>query len=284
MRCMATLSHPRGRNDVNNEDGPICALAGEMLPPAGPLTDPNWDASELTELIKAWHSTESDTAARAAVIAHFEAEIRAQLNHTWEDCWRSIELLDSLQEAAHVANRWERDRQAWTRQYVGMVDGTARFRNIPTPTQSARTLRKLEDATTDLEAEMALDDPLILAKYVADGEALFARVTQLDVTQIRRPRLILEPLAHFTRPRGTTLFLASNPAVKIEILSCAADCVTAQVIAGALTRKTNQRLPSVGEEVILSPFGKPDFYPPPNYDVVPWTHQLDNQEEVSTDE
>lgn len=267
-----------------NEDGPTCALAGEMLPPAGPLTDPNWDASELTDLIKAWHAAASNTAVRAAVVARFEMEIRAQLNHTWEDCWRTLNLLDNLQEAPSVTHRWERDRRAWTRQYEGMMSGTARFRNVPTPTQSAKTLRRLEKATSNLDAEMALDDPLILAKYVADGEALSARVTQLDVTQVRRPLLTLEPFAHFTRPRGTTLFLASNPEVRIEILSCAGDCVTAQVTAGALTRKTNHRLPSVGEEVILSPFGKSDFYPSPNYEVVPWTHQIDDQEEESIDE
>lgn len=267
-----------------NEDGPACARAGEMLPPAGPLTDPNWDASELTELIKNWHAAGSDTAARATVMARYEVEIRAQLNHTWEDCWRSLELLDSLQEAPSVAHRWECDRRAWARHYEGMMDGTARFRNIPTPIQSARTLRRLEDSTSTLEAEMALDDPLIMAKYVADGEALFARVTQLDVTKIRRPLLTLEPLTQFTRPRGTPLFLAANPEVKIEILSCDGDCVTAQVTAGALTRKTNHRLPSIGEEIILSPFGNPAYYPPPNYDEVPWTHQLEDQEEEKEDE
>lgn len=267
-----------------NEDGPACARAGEMLPPAGPLTDPNWDASELTELIKEWHAAGADTAARGTVMARYEVEIRNQLNHTWEDCWRSLELLEGLQEAPSVVHRWECDRRTWARHYEGMMDGTARFRNIPTPVQSARTLRKLEDATSAIEAQMALDDPLILAKYVADGEALSARVIQLDVTQIRRPLLTLEPLTHFTRPRGTKLFFVTNPEVSVEILSCAGDCVTAQVTAGALTKKTSHRLPSVGEEVILSPFGKSTFYPSPNYDAVPWTHRLDDQQEESIDE
>lgn len=267
-----------------DEDGPTSARRGEELPPAGPLTDPHWDARKLTELISAWHAAGPDTVARDRVVEDLEEELRDQLNHTWNDCWRSLDLLGGLPEARSVTTRWETDRRAWTRHCQGIADGTARFRNIPTPTQSAKTLRRLEDATSQLDADMAFDDPLVMAGYVADGEALAARVVQLDVAQTRRPLLTMEPLSHFARPRGTVLFLASSPEVKIEIQGYAENYVTARVVAGALTKKTNHRLPSVGDEIILSPFGKADFYPPPKFDDVPWTHRLHDENAEMIDE
>ena len=37
-------------------DGPQAARAGEEAPPAGPDSDPNWDAETLTELVQEWHA------------------------------------------------------------------------------------------------------------------------------------------------------------------------------------------------------------------------------------
>lgn len=37
-------------------DGPAAARLGEQAPPAGPDSDPNWDAEVLAELIQSWHA------------------------------------------------------------------------------------------------------------------------------------------------------------------------------------------------------------------------------------
>ncbi len=262
-------------------DGPAAARQGEDSPPAGPLSDPNWDARKLSPLIDQWHAAKTDEA-QSAVFGELDAEIREQLDHTWEDCWRAIHLVNTLPEGDRVARRWERDRRAWTRHHLTMETGTARFRNIPTPVQSAKTLGVLEQATTELQAEMALDDPLVMAAYVASGEALSAKVISVDATrtipgprrQVRRPLVIFEPLLPFTRPAGTTLFLVSAPDVEFEILSATGDEVRAQVNKGAVSSSTLSRLPNPGDNVVLSPFTKSEFYPRPQYDDVPWTHRL----------
>lgn len=264
-------------------DGPIAARDGEKLPPAGPLSDPNWDASDLTSLVAQWHAAGSD-AAKSAVRAELEIEVRGQLAHTWADCWQALDIMCSLTEGDRVAHRWQQDRIAWTKHNHQMQADEARFRNVPTPVQSARTLRILERKTTELEAEMALDDPLVMAGYVAKGEALSARVTAVNDTrtipgpsgrrQVCRPLAVLEPLIPFTRPAGTKLFLASDPDVELEVISTTPEMVHAQVNSGAVSPNTLHRLPSIGDVVVLSPFGKSEFYPPPQYDGVPWTHQL----------
>ena len=267
-------------------DGAAAARAAEMLPPAGPLSDPNWDDRVLADLIDRWHAARTD-AARSSVRDELEAEIREQMIHTWGDCWHAHRLLTAFPEGNTVTRRWQRDRRAWTRHRSNVGAGTARFRNIPTPVQSARTLRLLEDATTDLEASMALDDPLVMVTYIASGEALSARVLSVDAARlirgprrrVNRPLITLEPLLPFTRPAGTALFLATAPEVELEVLSATPDVVLAQVNRGAVSRRTHNRLPSPGDEVVLSPFGHREFYPPPEYDEVPWTHCLPEPEE-----
>ena len=41
-------------------DGPQAARAGEASPPAGPDSDPNWDAETLAELIQEWHAADDE--------------------------------------------------------------------------------------------------------------------------------------------------------------------------------------------------------------------------------
>ncbi|MDB5621344.1 hypothetical protein [Tardiphaga sp.] len=266
-----------------NTTGANSAKRRERLPPAGPLSDPNWDADSLAKLNQDWHHATLGTA-RARVVARLEADIREQLDHTWMDCWHARELISSLPEANSVARRWDRDRNEWLNHYKRIETETAWFRNVPTPIHSARTLKKFEDATKELESDMALDDPLVLAKYVASGEAFPAKVLCLDVTRIRQPHLILEPLVHVVRPPGAKLFLTTNREVEIEILSCDANRITANVVSGACTKKTHSRLPLPGDEIILGPFGKPGFFPHLEFEEVPWTHQISDHTIEAEDE
>lgn len=262
-------------------DGVAAARMAEALPPAGPLSDPNWDERELAGLINQWRAARTDVDG-SVVRGEIDTQIREQLNHTWEDCWHAHRLLAALPEGNTVACRWQRDRKDWTRHRATVEAGTARFRNVPTPVQTARTLRFLEDATTDLKTDMALDDPLVMAAYVVSGEALSARVMNIDTDRmipgpkrpVCRPLMTLEPLMQFMRPAGTVLFLTSAPEVELEVLSATQDVVHVQVNRGALTRRTFDRLPNPGDNVLLSPFGKRAIYPPPQYDEVPWTHRL----------
>ncbi|MCC7363537.1 MAG: hypothetical protein IT303_04125 [Dehalococcoidia bacterium] len=264
-------------------DGPEAARVGEATPPAGPDSDPNWDAGVLAGLIQAWHGA-SGVAALSAVRCEIEDEIREQLTPAWTACWRALDRLASLPAADHVTSRWLRDRRSWTEHCDRVAQGRAYFRNIPTPVQAASRLRVLEACTEDLQREMAWDDPLVMAAVVASGEALAGRVVATDTERrtrnhngrsVRRPLITIEPAIEFTRPAGTTLFLSRHPNVKLEMLpSNGSQVIRAEVVKGANQRATIGLLPNLGDEVVLSPYGSPEFYQRSTVENVPWTHQL----------
>ena len=271
-------------------DGPQAAREGEASPPAGPDSDPNWDADVLAELIQDWHAA-NDQAAQSAVRRELEAEIREQLAPGWGDCWRALDCLESLPVADHVASRWEYDRRSWSKHCDRIAQGRAYFRNIPTPVQGAIRLKMLEDRTEELHREMAWDDSLVMAAEVASGEALAGRMVAADLQRrsqnangrrVRRPLIAIEPTIEFARPAGTTLFLSTAPGVRLEVLpSDASGLIRLEVLSGAVQNTTIGLLPNVGDEVILSPFGRSEFYRRPMVEEIPWTHQqiVDNPEE-----
>jgi hypothetical protein len=266
-------------------DGPTAALAGERMPPAGPDSEPNWDADKLADLVQAWHAADNanDGARGAAVRQRLEDEVREQLTPAWTDCWRGLRLLSSLPAAAHVAARWATDLRDWTAHSDRMANGQAFFRNIPTPPQAAMQLKMLEERTEQLHHEMAWDDPLVMATFVASGEALAGRVIAVDPVRRSpsasgrrqlRPLITLAPRVDFVRPAGTKLHLSTFPEVSLEVLPSKPDgSVPVEVTGGANTARTIARLPAVGDEVVLSPFGKAEFYQRSRVTEIPWTHQ-----------
>lgn len=264
-------------------DGPQAARRGEAFPPAGPDSDPNWDAGVLAELIREWHSS-NDEFARSGIRADLEGEVRRQLIPAWLDSWRALDLLACLPAAAHVDSRWSTDRKAWTDHSARIADGRAFFRNIPTPVQAATRLRVLEARTDQLEREMAWDDPLVMAALVASGEALSGWIVAVDRDRRtpnangrrqRRPMITIDPALEFTRPTGTNLFLSTQPSVKVETLPPdGSGQIRAEVLKGANQSSTIGLLPAVGDTIVLSPYGKPEFYQRSRVEDTPWTHML----------
>ncbi len=263
-------------------DGSLAARVGEGLPPAGPESDPNWDADMLTQLISAWHAADDETA-QSAVRLEIEREIRQQLTPAWTACWHALDLLGSLPAADHVASRWRSDCRDWTNHCNRIADDRAYFRNIPTPVQGATRLRILEDRTENLQREMAWDDPLVMAAVVANGEALAGRVVAADRDRripgtngrrALRPLITIEPALEFTRPAGTMLFLSTSPEVQLAVLpSDESGLIRAEVLRGANRNNTIGRLPNPGDDVVLSPYGRPEFYQRSRIEDIPWTHQ-----------
>jgi hypothetical protein len=272
-------------------DGPAAARLGEQAPPAGPDSDPNWDAQVLADLIQSWHAAGADRAAQAAVREELEEEIREQLMPAWLNCWRTLDRLAALPAADHVAGRWLSDRKAWTAHSARMAEGRAFFRNVPTPVQAAARLRFLESRTEQLQREMAWDDPLVMAALVASGEALAGRVVAVDPDRQtlnasgrrqRRPMITIEPTLDFARPAGTNLYLSTHPSVKLEVLpNDASGLIHAEVLKGANQTKTVGLLPAAGEEIVLSPYGRAEFYQRSTVQEIPWTHLqlVDDSEE-----
>ena len=99
--------------------GAAAARAAEdpiRFPPAGPATDPSFDNEVLQARISAVRAARAAGDGEALLRAQtaMETALRGQLEPTWELVWRAINLLQALPEGAHVTERWQSDRWAFT--------------------------------------------------------------------------------------------------------------------------------------------------------------------------
>ncbi|MES4905934.1 MULTISPECIES: hypothetical protein [unclassified Streptomyces] len=180
--------------------------AGQLLcPPAGPATDPAFDNKLLAPAMARYDAARMAAAgavdgARAerhhAELHRAEAEIReliaGQLRPTWDAVWRGLDLLRTLPEGTRVAERWKRDR--WS--YTGHRD-RVRAGEPPQPKRddavtAAQKLAARETAQAQLEAQEALDDPLVMAGRRLAGEAFAGEVAEVVMAwseaKVPRPR------------------------------------------------------------------------------------------------
>jgi hypothetical protein len=251
-------------------------------PPAGPVPDPHWDQHTLLPAL--------DHAAREV-----GRVVGAVLVEVWERVWRGLGLVAELGEAAHVEVRWESDRWAWTRHLARVAAGTARFGRLG-QLRSFAFLAELERRTAALERQMALDDPRLMAGYVAAGEALAGGVLERDVerfetnargSRVRRPLLRVRPAMPFDRPAGTELWLADRPSVRVRTGAVDGDGTVECVVVAGMGRTLPQAeaaLPVAGTEVVLAPFGPQDTFPDNLPDELPWTHRAPTDAADTTDD
>jgi len=267
-------------------DGQRAAADAERdQPPAGPQSDPNWDARELEGLIAIYHAAVGDPRARTRAGDQITEAVRAQLAPGWADAWRALAVVRRLPEAAHVPQRWDRDKAAWARHVARIEQGDARFRVVPSPLQAARSLGLAEKLGEELASQMALDDPAVMARSIARGDAVSGVVIRVDRDnrepgptgrRTRRPLVDLRADIPFEHPVGTTLHLTAAPGVCAELADADEDrqVLRFRVVAGALTTTTAGRLPSPGARVVLSSHGPAARYPDTLPPEIPWTHRL----------
>ncbi|ORT61622.1 hypothetical protein [Streptomyces sp. CB03238] len=167
---------------------------GQLLcPPAGPATDPAFDNRLLAPAIERYDrarqalaSVEDGEAAdeRLGELHRAEGEVRrlilTQLRPTWQAVWRAIELVRELPPGARVADRWTRDRWSFTGHRDRVRAGEPPQPRRDDAVTAANKLAARESAQAQLEAQEALDDPLVMAGRRLAGEAFLAEV--VDVT------------------------------------------------------------------------------------------------------
>ncbi|MEV0452201.1 hypothetical protein [Streptomyces sp. NPDC050600] len=180
---------------------------GQLLcPPAGPATDPAFDNRLLAPAIERYDrarqalgAAEDGEAAEAALgeLHGAEREIRrllvTQLKPTWDAVWQALGLLRELPAGARVADRWTRDRWSFTGQRDRIAAGEPPQPRRDDAVTAARKLAAREQAQGQLEAQEALDDPLVLAGRRLAGEAFVGEVVEVTMTRTEkgRPRPLL---------------------------------------------------------------------------------------------
>ncbi|MFE2561042.1 hypothetical protein ACFXGT_34530 [Streptomyces sp. NPDC059352] len=195
----------------DGESGPAAALRAEagrdergqlFCPPAGPATDPAFDNRLLAPAIERYDrarqslgAAEDGEAADAglAELHRAERELRrlivSQLKPTWDAVWQAIGLLRELPEGARVEDRWTRDRWSFTGHRDRIAAGEPPQPRRDDAVTAASKLAAREQAQGQLEAQEALDDPLVLAGRRLAGEAFAAEVVEVTMawTESKRP-------------------------------------------------------------------------------------------------
>ncbi|GAA3838920.1 hypothetical protein [Streptomyces chiangmaiensis] len=182
--------------------------AGQLLcPPAGPATDPAFDNKLLapaierydrvrTRLAAAEDGVEADerfgelTAAEHALRALVESRTRP----TWDAVWRGLDLLRALEEGGHVADRWTRDRWSFTGHRDRVAAGEPPQPRRDDAVTAANKLAAREREQARLDAQEALDDPLVMAGRRLSGEAFAGEVTDVVMTYSEGKRPSPRPL------------------------------------------------------------------------------------------
>ncbi|MCQ9183834.1 hypothetical protein KMT30_33295 [Streptomyces sp. IBSBF 2953] len=166
---------------------------GQLLcPPAGPATDPAFDNRLLAPAIERYDRARTALAAaedgleaddRLGALTAAEGEIRALVSSrmlpTWDAVWRALDLLRSLPEGAHVEERWTRDRWSFTGHRDRVVAGEPPQPRRDDAVTAANKLATREREQARLEAQEALDDPLVMAARRLAGEAFAGEVVDV---------------------------------------------------------------------------------------------------------
>ncbi|MBO8184868.1 hypothetical protein [Streptomyces spirodelae] len=178
-------------------DGAQAALRAELgrdargqllVPPAGPATDPAFDNDLLAPAIARYDKGVPGAAREVHEL------VAAQLRPTWEAMWQGVELLRALPEAAHAPDRWRRDRQSYTHHRDRLRAGEPPQPRRDDAVTAARKLAMREQRQAELDAQEALDDPLVMAVRRLAGEAFLAEVLEVEMAYSEGKRPSPRPL------------------------------------------------------------------------------------------
>ncbi|MFB7088146.1 hypothetical protein [Streptomyces sp. NPDC056296] len=181
---------------------------GQLLcPPAGPATDPAFDNKLLAPAIErydrartAFAAAEDGLAAdeRLGALTAAEREIRtlveSRTRPTWDMVWRGLDLLRELPAGAHVEDRWTRDRWSFTSHRDRILSGEPPQPRRDDAVTAANKLATREREQARLEAQEALDDPLVMAGRRLSGEAFAGEVTDVVMAYSESKRPSPRPL------------------------------------------------------------------------------------------
>ncbi|UUU33694.1 hypothetical protein JIX56_29730 [Streptomyces sp. CA-210063] len=181
---------------------------GQLLcPPAGPATDPAFDNKLLAPAIERYDRARLALAAaedgleaddRWGALTAAEREIRALVESrtrpTWDAVWHGLDLLRALPEGAHAADRWTRDRWSFTGHRDRIVAGEPPQPRLDDAVTAANKLAAREREQARLDAQEALDDPLVMAGRRLAGEAFAGEVTDVVMAYSEGKRPSPRPL------------------------------------------------------------------------------------------
>ncbi|MFI6503130.1 hypothetical protein [Nonomuraea typhae] len=255
-----------------------------VWPPAGPATDPGFDAEVLAPAIEDG-SPERVTEA-----------LRTQLEPTWRLVWQAYDLLRALPEGASVAQRWELDRGSFSGFATQLAEGAPPQARRDGAVAAASRLSRMERAQASYDVQRAYDDPLIMAEYRLAGEAFAGEVVQTEPDRTEgegrsrklRPLVVVKTDDQVRLAPGSALGTPQRKGQGAELVAAEGGLVTLKITKGMGRAKTPApgSVPEVGERVCYTALTD-DFQGAaalPEPEATPWTHGGPPLEYVPNDE
>ncbi|GAA1904383.1 hypothetical protein GCM10009753_38560 [Streptantibioticus ferralitis] len=285
---LAWLDPPQGM------DGAAAALHAQVgrdpdgllrCPPAGPATDPVFDNTALAPAMTRYDTARSAGADTVPAEREIRALLESQLRPTWDDVWRGIDLLRALPPGGHVEDRWKRDRWSYTGHRDRLRAGEPPQPKLDDAIAAAQKLAGRETAQVRLEAQEALDDPLVMAGRRLAGEAFAGEVSAVEMAysdaKVPRPRPLLTvatgDLPHLDEGGTVYRALPDGRTQEARFMAWAAPGVlVVQLLNGMGRGKAPDEgsVPAPGDRVCWTLFEHTSRSGPelPDAEATPWTH------------
>jgi hypothetical protein len=242
-----------------------------------------------------------DGAAERRVLVRLERELWLALEPTWQLVWRSIDLLRALPAGGHVAERWKSDRRSFSGYVRYLREGGFPQAKRDAAVDAARRLARLESELEQLDAQMAFDDPLVMAEHMMTGQAfegvvVHAEPGRRDESGKRaklRPWITVETADEVIAEPGAGLRSPARPGQKAVVVDVGDEL-------DGRTRVTLELQNGMGRGLVPAPGSVPgtddvlcyttltlEFQPPPEFPAredTPWTHGGPPPEHVPADQ
>jgi hypothetical protein len=257
----------------------------------GPLRSPEADR-DLIDLIRSYHRSPNGRA-RDLAVERIRDEVLPELVAAYRGTHQAIRLLRTLNVAPSAAARRDDDRKRWA-QHARRSDAAEppRFTARDTAQWAQNVVAELEGQADLVPAQMAYDDPLIMAEYVDAGQAFTGDVVAVDtnnrevrpgrVNRVRVPIITVRTPSRPAHPTGTAVWWSDNPAIRSVIRSVRpADpdpddspddtpyLVNLTVTAGM----KNNAMPAAGEQHTFATLSLGSGARPVRAGEAPWTHR-----------
>jgi hypothetical protein len=271
-------------------------------PPAGPATDPVFDAEALEGLIKAIRdAAASGGGARLdRARARMDAQVRTQLAPTWDLMWRAVDLLRELSAGDSVAGRWDGDRRSFSWTVRNLREGRPPQAKRDSAVSAARRLHQMERDRKRLDVGMAYDDPLVMAEYRMTGEAFQGLVVEADPARIDssgkrgklRPVIVIETSDETSMEKEAQVVSPARPKQKGVVLDVTSTDGTTRVtveLSGGMGQAKvapEGSMPAVGDTVLYTTLKADPLQQDglPDIEFTPWTHGGPPPEYVPNDD
>ncbi|GAA2274712.1 hypothetical protein GCM10010149_16370 [Nonomuraea roseoviolacea subsp. roseoviolacea] len=255
-----------------------------VWPPAGPATDPGFDAEVLAPAIE------------AGAAERITEALRGQLEPTWRLMWQAVDLLRGLPEGASVAQRWEQDRGSFSAMAAHIAEGAPPQARRDGAVAAASRLARMERAQAAYEVQRAYDDPLVMAEYRLTGEAFAGEVVETEPEHSEgegrsrklRPLVVVKTDDPVRLAPGTALGTPQRRGQGAQLVEACDGLVTVKITKGMGRGKTPApgSVPEVGERVCYTSLtddfqGSPAL---PEAEATPWTHGGPPREYTPSDE